>query len=71
VCEVLAVAIHEDATVIAHVLRVPTAEVGVKKCVWHAPERLHGRLESIAADVEFDAAFVRLSVRVHSGDFSP
>jgi hypothetical protein len=39
--KVLAVSIYEDAAVVAYVLCVPATEVGIKKCVRHASERLH------------------------------
>jgi hypothetical protein len=35
--KVLAVPVHKYAAVAAHVLRIPTAEVGVEESVRHAP----------------------------------
>jgi LytS/YehU family sensor histidine kinase len=39
--EVLAVTVHEDASVSTHVLRVTAAKISVEKCVRHAAQRLH------------------------------
>jgi hypothetical protein len=40
--------------------RVPAAEIVVEEGTWHATQRLHRRFEALAADVELDAALLRL-----------
>jgi hypothetical protein len=70
VVEVLAVPVHEDAAIMAHILSVPSTEGGIEERVRDAPQRLHQRLEVVAADVELDAAFLLLRVHVHSFDLA-
>jgi hypothetical protein len=69
--EMLTVTIDEYATVVAHVLLVPAAEVSIEECVRHAPQCLHGCLKAIASDIELDATLLRFPVRSHNRDLAP
>jgi hypothetical protein len=69
--KVLAVAVHKDAAIVADILRVPAADLGVKKRVRDSPECLHRRLESVPSDIELNVAFVSFSVLVHGRHLAP
>jgi hypothetical protein len=64
--EVLTITVKEDAAVVAHILRVPAAEVRIEERMWDTTQCLHRCLEAVPADIELDAALWRLLMRVHS-----
>jgi hypothetical protein len=65
VAKVLTVMVHKDASVVADILSVPATKVGIEKSVWHTPQSLNRRFESLTANVELDASFLRFLVLVH------
>jgi hypothetical protein len=70
VAEVLAITINEDAAIIAKVLRVAAAEVGVEECMRDTTKRLNGGLEPVATDIERGVPFLCLLVLVRGFNFS-
>jgi hypothetical protein len=39
--KVLTIPVHEDASIVAHILCIPAAEIGVEKGVRNPAQRLH------------------------------
>jgi hypothetical protein len=66
--KVLAVTVHKDAAVVAHILRVSAAAVRVEKNVRYVPQDLHRRLGEVASDVELDESFLLRLVCLHGLD---
>jgi hypothetical protein len=69
----LAVPVHKDTVVTAHVMRTSAAKKRVKEGMWDAPQCLHGCLKAVSTDVEHDTSLPRprLLVHVHGLNIAP